>query len=96
LDQMIEYSPITDEIRSRIVRELGDECIVSNPDEAGTYAQDASELRYTPEMVIRVEETQQIRRLMRLANEYRFPVTPRGGGSGLAGGCLPVRGGCGS
>jgi len=90
---MIEYASITDEIRSRIIRELGDECIVWNPDEAGIYAGDASELRYTPEMVIRVKETRQIRRLMRLANEYRFPVTPRGGGSGLAGGCLPVRGG---
>jgi glycolate oxidase subunit GlcD len=90
---VIEYSSITDIIRRRIVRELGNKCIVSNPDEAGTYARDASQLHYTPEMVIRVEETQQIQRLMYLANEYRFPGTPRGGGSGLAGGCLPVRGG---
>jgi D-lactate dehydrogenase (cytochrome) len=30
---------------------------------------------------------------MRLANEYKFPVIPRGGGSGLAGGCLPILGG---
>jgi D-lactate dehydrogenase (cytochrome) len=90
---MVDYSPITDGIRSRIIRELGDECIVWNPEEAGTYARDASELCYIPELVLRVTETQQIRQLMHLANEYRFPVTPRGGGSGLAGGCLPVRGG---
>ena len=92
-DPMARYSPITDRIRSRIIRGLGDECIVESPEEAGAYERDASELRYTPELVIRAKETQQIRRLMRLANEYRFPVTPRGGGSGLAGGCLPVHGG---
>ena len=90
---MIEYSPITDDIRRRISHALGDECIVSEPDEIEPYSQDASGLSYPPELVIRVQETTQIQRLMRLANEYKFPVIPRGGGSGLAGGCLPVLGG---
>ena len=90
---MQTYSPITDDIRSRISDALGDECIVTNQDEVGTYSQDASDLRYPPELVIRVKETVQIQRLMRLANKYKFPVIPRGGGSGLAGGCLPVLGG---
>jgi len=35
----------------------------------------------------------QISRLLRLANEKRFAVTPRGAGSGLAGGICPVHGG---
>ena len=90
---MTQYSPITQDIRRRISDALGNECIVANPDEVGTYSQDASGLSYPPELVVRVQETAQIQRLMRLANEYRFPVTPRGGGSGLAGGCLPVLGG---
>lgn len=90
---MTRYSPITDEIRRRISHELGDECIVTDPDEAGTYGKDASGLSYPPELVIRVMETVQIQKLMRLANEYGFPVIPRGGGSGLAGGCVPVLGG---
>ena len=90
---MTRYSPITDDIRKRIINELGDECIFNNQDEIETYSKDASDLRYPPELVIRVQETAQIQRLMRLANEYKFPVIPRGGGSGLAGGCLPVLGG---
>jgi len=90
---MKTYSPITDDIRKRISDSLGDECVVKNRDEIGTYSQDASGLNYPPELVIRVQETAQIQRLMRLANEYKFPVIPRGGGSGLAGGCLPVLGG---
>ena len=90
---MIKYTPITDDIRRRISDALGDECIVTNEDEIGTYSEDASGLSYPPELVIRVQETSQIQRLMRLANEHHFPVIPRGGGSGLAGGCLPVLGG---
>ena len=90
---MIEYSPITDNIRKRISDSLGNECVVTNKDEIETYSRDASGLNYPPELVIRVQETAQIQRLMRLANEYKFPVIPRGGGSGLAGGCLPVLGG---
>ena len=77
---MIEYSPITDDIRRRISHALGDECIVAEPDEIEPYSQDASGLSYPPELVIRVQETTQIQRLMRLANEYKFPVIPRGGG----------------
>ena len=90
---MPTYTPITDDIRRRISDVLGDECIVTNQDEVGTYSKDASGLSYPPELVIRVQETAQIQRLMRLANEYSFPVIPRGGGSGLVGGCLPVLGG---
>jgi glycolate oxidase subunit GlcD len=90
---MTGYTPITDDIRKRISHTLGDECIVKNQDEVKTYSKDASGLSYPPELVVRIQETPQIQRLMRLANEYKFPVIPRGGGSGLAGGCLPVLGG---
>jgi glycolate oxidase subunit GlcD len=31
--------------------------------------------------------------LLRFANRYRIPVTPRGAGHGYVGGCVPVRGG---
>ncbi len=90
---MTTYTPITEDIRKRISDTIGDECIVADPDEIESYSKDASGLSYPPELVVRVRETAQIQRLMKLANEYRFPVIPRGGGSGLAGGCLPVLGG---
>ena len=90
---MTAYTPITDDIRRRISHALGNNCIVKNQDEVVTYSKDASGLSYLPELVVRAQETGQIQRLMRLANEYKFPVIPRGGGSGLAGGCLPVLGG---
>jgi glycolate oxidase subunit GlcD len=90
---MPTYTPITDDIRKRISDTIGDVCIVADPDEIEPYSTDASGLSYPPELVVRVRETAQIQGLMKLANEYRFPIIPRGGGSGLAGGCLPVLGG---
>jgi glycolate oxidase len=43
--------------------------------------------------VVFPETVTQISQLMRLCNAERIPVTVRGGGSGLAGGALPVEGG---
>ncbi|MFA6471060.1 MAG: FAD-binding oxidoreductase, partial [Candidatus Latescibacterota bacterium] len=46
-----------------------------------------------PEVVVKPRTTNEIAAIMRLANERLFPVTPRGAGSGLSGGAVPVYGG---
>jgi glycolate oxidase len=43
--------------------------------------------------VVKPESAAEIATIMRLANEERIPVTPRGAGSGLSGGAVPVYGG---
>ena len=67
--------------------------IISAPEELAQYAGDASTLSHTPELVVRTKSVGDIQALLELANIYHFPVTPRGGGSGLAGACLPSLGG---
>jgi glycolate oxidase subunit GlcD len=90
---MAQYQPITEPIRRKIEHELGSECIVTDLKALEIYNRDASELVHSPELVIRPQTVDQIQQLLRLANEHRFPVTPRGAGTGLAGGCLPLLGG---
>lgn len=46
-----------------------------------------------PEAVVKPRTAAEIAAIMRLANERRFPVTPRGAGSGLSGGAVPIYGG---
>jgi D-lactate dehydrogenase (cytochrome) len=46
-----------------------------------------------PELVVEATFAGQISALLALANRLRFPVTPRGLGTGLAGGAVPIRGG---
>ncbi|TKB26303.1 FAD-binding protein [Desulfopila sp. IMCC35006] len=90
---MVQYSPVTDTIKAAIRQRIAPELILSTPAELAQFAGDASTLTYTPELVVRAQSVGDIQALLELANIYRFPVTPRGGGSGLAGGCLPSLGG---
>jgi len=46
-----------------------------------------------PEVVVRPGSTEEVSAILKLADENKIPVTPRGGGTGLAGGCVPVYGG---
>jgi len=58
------------------------------------YSHDETEkLVYIPEVVIKPANTAEISAIMKLCNEHRIPVTPRGAGTGLSGGALPHLGG---
>jgi glycolate oxidase len=57
------------------------------------YSYDATGKEFLPDAVAYPLNAEEIRRTVLLANEHRFPVVPRGAGSGFSGGSLPVRGG---
>jgi glycolate oxidase len=46
-----------------------------------------------PEAVVFAESTEQISKVMAFANQHLIPVTPRGAGTGLSGGAVPIKGG---
>jgi len=46
-----------------------------------------------PQAVVKPTTTEQVSRVLRLANEAGIPVTARGNGTGLSGACIPTRGG---
>lgn len=46
-----------------------------------------------PDVVVFPRTTQHVAEIVRLANKHRIPFVPRGAGTSLAGGCLPVGGG---
>jgi glycolate oxidase len=51
------------------------------------------DLRYLPEVVLQPGTTEEVSAIMKYCNEQGIPVTPRGAGTGLSGGALPVFGG---
>ncbi len=57
------------------------------------YSYDATNLRYMPDAVVFPETMEEVAAIMRLANEERFPVIPRGAGTGMTGGALAIKGG---
>ena len=46
-----------------------------------------------PEVVIQIKSAQEASNIMKYASEHNIPVTPRGAGTGLCGGCVPLEGG---
>ena len=48
---------------------------------------------YLPEAVLQALTTEEVSRILAYCNERRIPVTPRGAGTGLCGGCVPIHGG---
>ncbi|KPJ67032.1 MAG: glycolate oxidase subunit GlcD, partial [Syntrophobacter sp. DG_60] len=57
------------------------------------YAYDATQITSLPDAVVFPHSSEEISKVMQLANEYLFPVVPRGAGSGMSGGAVPIRGG---
>ncbi len=46
-----------------------------------------------PDAVVLPESVEEVSRVLKYASDRTIPVTPRGAGTGLAGGCVPIRGG---
>jgi len=57
------------------------------------YSFDATGKQFLPDAVVYPVTAEEVRQTVLLANLHRFPVVPRGAGTGFSGGSLPVRGG---
>jgi len=72
---------------------LGPGVVSTDPETLAAHGQDKWFASRAPEAVVFAESTEQVSRLLAFANAHRIPVTPRGGGVGYVGGCVPARGG---
>jgi D-lactate dehydrogenase (cytochrome) len=73
-------------------RELGPG-LRTDQDTRNTAAKDESDITRLPDAVFFPQNASEVATLMRLAAMHGFPVTPRGTGTGLAGGAVPTEGG---
>jgi glycolate oxidase len=83
-------------IAAILERELGaGQVIGPGHENLDDYGRDESPLPefYPPECAVLVESAEQASAVLRLCLEHKVPVTPRGAGSGMCGGCLPIAGG---
>lgn len=73
---------------------LGEKYVLSDAEQLERCAHDETEdLRYLPEVVLQPGTVEEVSAVMKYCNEHVIPVTPRGAGTGLSGGALPVMGG---
>jgi len=78
---------------NKLTRIVGREHVITAPDALPEYGSDGTKLTYPPDAVVFPGTEQEVARILTLASESRFPVVPRGAGSGMSGGALPVQGG---
>ncbi|MDB5086059.1 MAG: glycolate oxidase [Mucilaginibacter sp.] len=88
------YNKITENILTAIKQIVGENAVITRHADLEKYSHDETEdLHFYPEVVAKPKSTQEVSALMKLCNENLIPVTPRGAGTGLSGGALPVMGG---
>jgi glycolate oxidase len=90
---MREEMGLKPEIVKKLVDITDEDRVLRSLDERYSYAFDASFGTYLPDVVVFPKNAQEIAEIMKLANREKIPVTPRGGGTSLSGGPLPVAGG---
>jgi glycolate oxidase len=90
----MNFNTINEAILSQIKAIAGVDAVFTDQNELENYSHDETEdLRFYPQVLVKPRTSAQISELMKLANQHQIPATPRGGGTGLSGGALPVHGG---
>lgn len=72
---------------------VGAENVLADDESRVCYSFDATRYSALPDAVVRPRMPEEVARIVTLAYDESIPVTPRGAGTGLSGGSVPVRGG---
>ncbi len=81
------------ELGTRLVSLLGADKVLWRPDDLLLYEYDGAVDTATPDAVVLPNETADVAKLARFCSEHHVPIVPRGAGTGLSGGAIPVFGG---
>lgn len=72
----------------------GEKYVLVDEETLHNYSHDETEdLHFLPDVVIKPGTAEEISAILKICNQYKIPVTPRGAGTGLSGGALPHLGG---
>lgn len=77
----------------KIEKIVGRENILRSEEERKCYSFDARAEGVIPDLVIFPGSAREVSEVLKLANEYKFPIVPRGQGSGVTGGAVSTSGG---
>lgn len=88
------YKAVTPELVEALCQIADAENVLVDGEALERYSHDETVgLWARPEVVVRATSTEQVARVLKLAQRERVPVTPRGAGYGLSGGAVAVQGG---
>jgi len=89
----LERIPVADEVVRKLREAVGDRNCVSDPEQLRTYECDGlTSFRAPPGVVALPGTTEEVVEVVRIARAAGLPLVPRGSGTGLSGGAVPVPG----
>jgi glycolate oxidase len=77
----------------KLIEIVGDENYTDRLEELVPYSYDASMNVHRPDAAVWPGSAEEVADIVKFANEYRIPVVPRGAGTSLSGGVIPIKGG---
>ncbi|GFO68941.1 FAD-binding protein [Geomonas limicola] len=80
-------------ILDKLTEIVGKENIATEVQDMICYGYDATQMEFLPDAVVHPANSAEVSQVLALANREKFPVFPRGAGSGFTGGALPKGGG---
>jgi glycolate oxidase len=80
-------------ITDKLVQIVGEERATDDKTVRYIYSKDASMIEGMPDYVVQPTDAKEVVEIVSLANKQRIPITPRGAGTGVSGGCVPIHGG---
>lgn len=90
----VDFNRVSDHDISRLEEIVGHQHVIADTHLLEAYGRDETEaLFFQPEVAVKPATAEEIVEIVRYARARRLPITPRGAGTGLSGGALPVAGG---
>ncbi|MBA7572911.1 putative FAD-linked oxidoreductase [subsurface metagenome] len=79
---------------SQLRKIVGQEAVLTSKEDLNAYSYDGTATwAHMPDVVVLPTTTEQVSQILKLANENQIPVTPRGAGTNVSGGSIPIKGG---
>ncbi len=94
---MKEYGQVDDGLVNELRKISGTRAVIyEDKEQLSVYARDEAGGEYyahMPDVVVKPASSEEVLSIIKLANKYGIPITPRGAGSGLSGAAVPIYGG---
>ena len=88
---MMNYKKINENHINIFQSIVGEQYVFVDDENLERYGQDETEnLIFYPEVVVKPRTPEEISQLLKFCNQENIPITPRGAGTGLSGGALPI------
>lgn len=83
---------LSDELIGQFRAIVGEPYLIADEEQRNEYGHDKTEdYLFLPDIVLKPGTPEEISAILKICNHYKIPVTPRGAGTGLSGGAIPIK-----